>query len=83
MFEFLADTENLQHFYYTSDELASNGANFHPFLIRSVLLSNAQFTLRTLIILAGENEKCFMGSLADFTCLESVQTDLQLLVGDP
>ena len=83
LFDFLSTSRNLQHFYYTSMEPASDTADFDPFWIRKALLAHAQGTLKTLTILAGEHVKSFMGSLDDFMSLESVETDLQLLMGDP
>ncbi len=80
---FLSTTRNLRHFFYSSKErIDDETTNFEPFLIRTALLANARDTLISLIILAGEQERCFMGSLKDFSCLESVQTDLWLF-GDP
>ena len=64
-------------------ESPDNGTSFEPFWIRVALLVNAQWTLKTLTILAGEHEKSFMGSLKDFRSLEFVQTDLRLLMGHP
>ena len=83
LFDFLSSSRNLQHFYYIPMEPASDIADFDPFWIRTALLVYAHTTLKTLTILAGEHEKSFMGSLDDFTSLESVETDLQLLMGDP
>ena len=83
LFDFLWNSRNLQHFEYTPMEPASDTADFDPFWIRSALLAHAYRTLKTLTILAGENEKSFMGSLEDFLSLEFLQTDLQLLMGDP
>ena len=83
LFEFLSFSTNLQHFYYIPMEPASDTADFDPFWIRTALLAHAHNTLKTLTILAGEHETSFMGSLDVFTSLESVQTDLQLLMGDP
>lgn len=83
LFDFLSTSRNLQHFYYTPMEPASDTADFDPFWIRTALLAHAQGTLTKLTILAGEHEKSFMGSLDDFMCLESVETDLRLLMGDP
>ena len=83
LFDFLSSSINLQHFEYIPMEPASDIADFDPFWIRTALLAHARKTLKTLTILAGEHEKSFMGSLDDFTSLECVQTDLQLLMGDP
>ena len=83
MFEFLSTTRNLQQFFYSAKGSAGNPAHFDPFWIRSALLANAQDTLLSLAILANGQETCFMGSLANFTCLGHVVTDLRLLTGDP
>lgn len=80
---FLSTTWNLQRFFYSPGESANNPANFDPFWIRAALLANAQGTLKSLTILAGRHPRHFMGSLAGFTCLESLETDLGLLIGDP
>ena len=83
LFDFLSSSMYLQHFFYIPMEPASDTADFEPFWIRTALLAHAHKTLKTLTILAGGHEKSFMGSLDEFTSLESVQTDLQLLMGDP
>ena len=72
LFDFLSLSENLQHFEYTPMNPASDIADFDPFWIRTALLAHAQKTLKTLTILAGENEKSFMGSLDSFVSLECV-----------
>ena len=83
MFEFLYATRNLQQFSYSHKGSAGNPAHFDPFWIRAALLANAQDSLLSLTILAGGQEACFMGTLANFECLENVHTDLRLLTGDP
>ena len=83
LFEFISFTWSLEHFFYTPKESTGDPPNFDPFWIRTALLANARTTLRTLTILVGGQELVFMGSLEDFTCLESVQSDLRLLIGHP
>ncbi len=78
---FLSTTRNLRHFFYSAKEADED--KFEPLLLCTALLANARDTLRSLIILADGQETSFMGSLKDFSCLESVQTDLRLLIGDP
>lgn len=81
MSEFLSTNEDLQHFFYTPDASDGDLANFDPYWICSGLL-NARHTLRTLSVLSEGQRMCFMGSLVGFICLEFLQTDLQLLIGD-
>ena len=83
LFDFLGSSNKLQHFYHIPMEPASLTSKFYPFWIRTALVAHADKSLKTLTILAGEREKSFMGSLVNFTSLEFVQTDLQLLMGDP
>lgn len=83
MFEFLYATRNLQQFSYSHKGSAGNPTHFDPFWIRPALLANAQDSLLSLTVLAGGQETCFMGSLANFPCLENVHADLRLLIGDP
>ena len=80
MSDFLSTTCNLQRFYYSP---AGFLTNFDPFCICNALLANARDTLKSLTILPGEHARPFMGSLKKFTCLESLETDYQLLLGDP
>lgn len=82
MSEFLSTTRNLQSFFYSPSESANIPANFDPFWIRTALLAYARDTLKSLTILANGLESHFMGSLAKFTCLDFVETDLRLLTGD-
>lgn len=71
IFEFLYATRNLQQFSYSHKGSAGNPTHFDPFWIRAALLANAQDSLLSLDVLAGGQETCFMGSLTNFTCLET------------
>lgn len=83
LFEFISSSRSLEHFSYIPEESTGNRVDFDPFWIRSVLLTNARETLKTLTVLAGGQDRVFMGHLKNFTRLESVQSDLRLLIGDP
>ena len=82
MFEFLYATRKIQQFSYSHKGSAGNPTHFDPFWIRAALLANAQDSHLSLNVLAGGQETYFMGSLANFTCLENVHTDLRLLIGN-
>ena len=83
MSQFLSTTQNLEHFYYSPREFAHMPGDFDPFYLRDALLANAYSTLKSLTILAGRQTMPFMGSLARFQCLESVETNFRLLIGCP
>ena len=67
----------------TATKDRGNPTHFDSFWIRAALLANAQDSLLFMNVLAGGQETCFMGSLANFTCLENVHTNLRLIIGDP
>ena len=76
--DFLCSTSNLQRFFYKP-----TASDFDPFWIRSTLLGNTRYTLKSLTMLVDGYARHFMGSLAGFLCLESVETNLGFLIGDP
>ena len=80
---FLSWTCNLQHFFYKPKESLANTADFDPFWIVFALLAHAGDTLKSLTVLIDGWARHYMGSLAEFECLESLETNLGFLIGDP
>ena len=73
--------DSLQSFAYWSARNSSRPSLFSPFLIIKGLLASSQQTLRELYLRAGNEDWDYMGSLCRFTALESLETDLLLLLG--
>lgn len=83
MSEFVFTTNKLERFCYWPDHIAVDAQDFDAFWIRTALLFNARDTLKSLTIAAYKRTRKYMGSLKSFGCLEFLETDLRLLIGDP
>ena len=81
--EFLFITHELQRFNYIPSRPNNLPETFDPFWIRTALQSNAMGTLKSLRLLPNGHARILMGSLNEFKCLESLETDFRLLFGDP
>ena len=81
--ELISSTCNLERFYYKPMESLANPADFDPFWIRFALLDHARDTLKSLTMLTDGQARHWMGNLAGFDCLESVETNFGFLIGDP
>ena len=81
--EFLFITHELKRFNYIPSRPNSLPETFDPFWIRTALQSNAMGTLKSPRHLPNGHARILIGSLDEFKCLESLETDFGLLFGDP
>ena len=83
----LLSMDSLEYFLYTPCRIPPGSTDevaFEPYWIRTALMSDQKWSFKGLTLRVGESgcPKTFMGSLNLFDCLETLNTDLVLLLGD-